>query len=169
MDVVALLTTMSAFGVQLRTVVAALAAVAGALFVLSAARTMVAAGHQSNYQPVKWGAIFTKIVVGGCLLQIAKIITDLRIGLLAGAGSEVRSMMTYGGATTGGSGVWQLLISTALIWVATIGVFAVFRGLLLAHKAGSGEAQGSSGDYFWQAFWHFLGGGIAINIGTTFS
>ena len=165
MDLTALLTNLSAFGVQLRTVLSAVSALAGLILFAVAGRTLLKGGRGPDEGP-HLGAVGIHLFVGAALLQIAKSIEDTRIGLLAGAGSEVRTMMTTVVPAGSGGPFWILLMSTCLVWIATIGAIGMFRGFLLWNKAGSGDQQGgNSGDFFWRGLWHIIFGAICINIG----
>ena len=165
MDVTALLNSASAFAVQLRPVLSAISVLAGLVLFAIAGKLLIKGGRGMDEGP-NFVAIGTSIFIGAALIQIARSIDDTRTGLLAGAGSEIRGAMTAAGVIPAGAGIWGLLISTCLVWVATLGAFGMFRGFLLWHKAGSGDQQGGSGDYFWRGLWHILGGAICINLGT---
>ena len=165
MDIAAMLTSLSGFGVQLRTVLSAISVLTGLVLFAVAARMMLKGGRGPDEGP-NLPAIGTSMFIGAALIQIARSIEDTRNGLLAGTGSEVRAAMTGVMPAGAGGGIWGLLMSTCLIWIATIGAVGMFRGFLLWNKAGSGDQQGGAGDYFWRGAWHVIGGAICINIGS---
>ena len=158
-----MLNDLSTFGVQLRTVLSAISALTG-LILFAVAGRMLVKTNRGDEGP-NLGAVGISLFVGAALLQIARSIEDTRTGLLAGAGAEVRTMMSTAIPAGSGGPFWTLLLSTCLIWIATIGAIGMFRGFLLWNKAGSGEQQGGAGDYFWRGLWHIVGGAICINIG----
>lgn len=165
MDLTELLNNVQAMGVQLRTVLTAIAGLSGLILFAIAGRALVKPGRGHDDGP-NLPAIAVNLFIGASLLQIARSIDDTRNGLLAGTGREVREMMAYALPAGTGGNMWTLLMSTCLVWIATIGAIGMFRGFLLWNKAGSGEAQGGSGDYFWRGLWHIIGGAICINIGS---
>lgn len=165
MDITAALTSMAALQGPLRTALSAIAVLAGIFLFATAGRALIKGGRGQDEGP-NLPAIGISMFVGAALVQFSRSITDTSSGLLAGAGSEVRTMMTSAiGAGTGGP-FWTLLMSTCLVWIATIGAVGMFRGFLLWNKAGSGDSQGGQGDYFWRGLWHIIGGAICINIGS---
>lgn len=163
MDVVALLGSLTAFGVSMRSFLALIGVLAGLWLFASAGRALIKPDR--GEESPNLGAVAVKLFAGAALIQLSRSIEDTRNGLLAGAGTEVRQMMAYAIPASNG-GIWGLVMSTCLVWVATIGCFAVFRGFLLWNKAGSGDSSGGQGDFFWRGLWHILGGSICINMGS---
>lgn len=110
--------------------------------------------------------VAVKCLIGAMLLTFHRTVSDT-VSLVGGAGSGVRSTLAYvGGARGGGDAFWGLVLKAAFLWLAVVGVIAIFRGLLLWVKAGSGQSSGGGSDDAWSGFWHVLAGGIAINLGT---
>jgi hypothetical protein len=146
---------------------AVLGVLSGLAIIASAARMLLVGGSGrfgSGQEDPSLMAVAIKLFIGACLIQFSTSIGWTR-DVLAGAGTEVREAMAYV-VPAGGNGVWTQVLAACLLWVATIGVAAMYRGFLLWNKAGSGENQGGDGDYFMRGLWHILAGGVCINIGT---
>jgi len=162
-DITAILNNLTSLGAAVRAALSVVSVLAGLVLFASAGRSLVK-GQRGEEGP-NLMAVGVQLFIGAACIQIARSIEDTRVGLLAGAGSEVRSMMAYA-VPAAGNGVWSLLMSTCLVWIATIGAIAVFRGFLLWNKSGSGDSPGGSpGDFFWRGIWHIFGGAVCINIG----
>lgn len=165
MDLTATLQSLAAFAAQIRGSLSVFAVLAGIVMFASAARALLKT--QGYDQGPNLLGVGVRMFIGAALFQLARSIEDTRTGLLAGAGQEVRVMMGTVMPAGAGGGFWQLLLSTCLVWIATIGCIGMFRGFLLWNKAGAGDSQGGQGgDFFWRGLWHIVGGAIAINIGT---
>jgi len=118
------------------------------------------------HDDVPIGAVLANLMVGAALIQLNQTIANTR-STLGGAGSEVRSTMLYMANSSGqGSAIYQLALTTAFAWLALLGIVAVVRGLLMWRELAAGTNRGGGDNLAWAGFWHVVGGGICINIGT---
>lgn len=66
-------------------------------------------------------------------------------------------------AETGGS-VPKMILQTALVWIATLGVLAILRGTSLIVKAADGNGQSQQEDPAWTAAVFIVSGSIGVNL-----
>jgi len=164
-DLVAIFGYLNDFAAVLIPLFSVFGVLAGLVLFGSAAKALVWNRRGGMQEEVPLASVGVQMFIGACLFQFGTSIDWTRSGMLGGAGSGTRAAMAL--VTPGSSSTWNLLLDTSFLWLAAIGVAGMFRGFLLWNKAGSGDNQGGSGDFFWRGLWHILGGAICINIGTS--
>jgi hypothetical protein len=141
--------------------------VVAGLFLIASASKELAYGknHQGHHHEhgVHVSSIMLKMLIAACLLQFSTSVDWTATGLLAGTGGEVRSAMTLV-VTNAPNPIWSAAMSASFLWLAALGLMAVFRGFIKWNAAASGDQQ--QGDAFWGGLWHIIGGAILFNIGS---
>lgn len=120
---------------------------------------------QSGSEAPVGQVVVVRCLIGSLLLTFNRTVENT-VALTGGAGAGVRETLAYSAGQGAGGGFWALVLQAAFLWLAVVGVIAIFRGLHLWVKAGSGQSSGGGSDDVWAGVWHILAGGIAINLGT---
>lgn len=103
-----------------------------------------------------------KVFIGAALLQFSTSV-DWNRDLLGGVGGGLRETMAF--ALPNSAPVWNMVLSSCMLFLVAVGLAGTFKGFILWNKAASGDRSGGGGDLFWAGLWHLVGGAICINIG----
>jgi len=112
---------------------------------------------------VQWSGIAVRLLVGGLMLRLGSTVNDVAY-LLTGTGIQDSSGVLAYMPLPQNNNFWTGVFEVCLLWVVMLGWAGAFRGLLLWNKAADGGNSGGGGDYFWQGFWHLVGGAAAVNL-----
>jgi hypothetical protein len=136
----------------------------GLLFVFLALKKVWVMGeHRHGGAQASWGAVAGQLLVGGMLLRMAASMQDVS-QLLFGTGvQDIRGVMAYA-PMAAQAGFWSTVMEVCLLWVVMLGWCGFLKGMLLANRAVTGGDHGNTGDYYWQSFWHVIGGAAAVNL-----
>lgn len=154
--------------------VAAISMVAGFILMVSTLVKLGQVSRGAGSNPlahpdggVKAGAFLGRLAVSALMLSLGWSLTTT-IETFFGAPVSVRAALAYAPIQQMGNDYWKLVWNVIIVWIILIGVSGFFRGLLLLHDSASGSQQQSGGDLIWRAFWHLIGGAVAVNIGMFF-
>ncbi len=163
-DITSIIASANAIGSASMTLLVPLSALLGVWLIGTGLKKLVADPYQRG--EVDLQAVAVRILIGGVLVQFGTSMNWTR-SLLGGAGGEVRSavMLAVGGSAS--TSIVAQIFSASLLWVAAIGAYGMLKGFYMWGQAGGGESQAGGKDLFWGGLWHILGGGLAINIGTS--
>lgn len=136
----------------------------GLLLIFAAIRKVFLLGKgQADRQQVSWGMVAGQLLLGGLMLRLGATMQDVSHLLFGSDIQDIRGVMAYA-PLPAQAGFWKQVLEVCLLWVVMLGWVGAFRGLLLWNKGVSGGGNGQSGDYYWQGFWHVLGGAAAVNL-----
>lgn len=150
----ALVDLQPAFAIVKDQLIPALSLLFGSFFILQAFFKLSKMGDGRG--DIKVSSIFSGFIVGAFAIQYAQT-ASIAANMVALNGG-----LTYTPHT--GSAYSDQVVTAVLFIVSVIGAYSIFSSLLDAKKAGDGENGG--GDLVSKALWKFVGGAIAMNLGS---
>lgn len=136
----------------------------GLLLIFLGVRKVVQMGgaRHGGQQPT-WGAVAGQLLIGGMMLRLAGSMQDVSQMLFGTGVQDIRGVMAYA-PLPAQAGFWGQVMEVCLLWVVMLGWCGFLQGLFLANKGVTGSDHANSGDYYWRALWHVLGGAAAVNL-----
>lgn len=151
----ALINLQPAFAAVKDQLIPALALLFGSFFIFQAFIRMTKIGEgRGDVTPTQ---VLTGFFVGGFAIQYAKTVS------IASNMVALNGGLSYTPHT--GSAYTDQVVSAVVFIVSVIGAYSIFAALLDAKKAGDGDNSGG-GDLVSRALWKFVGGAVAMNLGS---
>lgn len=106
-------------------------------------------------------SVLARFIVGAFFASAADYL-NMQVLTWTGETMAANNSMTV--MPDAGGSVPTMIVKTALVWIATMGVLAILRGTSLIVKAADGNGQSQQEDPAWTAAVFIVSGSIGVNL-----